>query len=198
MSVINKVAIAYSKWHDEIGLVALSVEEKTIQVRAAKTWTKKQINLVPTDVINFCNRFNLNTLGVDLEIGHDIIDKLKQNITIHKMHLGKNTKDFDEDEDVLDKIEVTDWLISLRQNLQFLFPKNPSSGVQELERQLEIYAITRSESGRLDMFAPSDEKDSLVRALLIAAKSCKPHITNIEENVTVGGAIDFHKEDLIQ
>ena len=123
MSVINKVALAYSKWHDEIGLVALSVEEKTIQVRAAKTWNKKQINLVSTDVINFCNRFNLNTLSVDLEIGHDIINKLKQNITTHKVHLGKNTKDFDEDEDVLDKIEIADWIISLRQNLQFSISK---------------------------------------------------------------------------
>ena len=194
---MNKVAIAYSKWHDEVGLVALRVEEKTIQVRAAKVWNKKQINSVSTDVINFCNKFNLNTISVDLEIGHAIIDKLRQNITTHKVHLGKKTN-FEDDEDVLDKIEVADWLISLRQNLQLLFPKNPSDGVQELERQLELYAITRTESGRLDMYAPSDEKDSLVRALLITARACKPHITNIEENVTVGGAIDFHKEDLIQ
>ena len=138
---------------------------------------------------------------MDLEIGHDIINKLKQHITTHKVHLGKNTKDFEEDEDVLDKIEVADWLISLRQNLQFLFPKKPSDSVQELERQLEIYAITRSESGRLDMYAPADEKDSLVRALLISARACKSHITNIGENITVGGAVDFDHnafEDLIQ
>ena len=106
------------------------------------------------------------------------------------MTTQKNVKDADEIEKIqtMDKIEMVQFMLTLRQKHQVEFPPDPSVSAQQLERQIVLFAEKKTEAGSIDYFAPGNELDNLPKALLIACFAARKYLDK-PSPVYVGGQI---------
>ena len=188
-------AIAHSKHRNAIGLVAVQIDtkQKLVYVKLARQWSRDKINIIPAEISKLYQKIQWGTTYIDQLTGQHFIQDLKR---IHHMPLKiintqKNLREPAEIEkiQVMDKIEMTQFMLTLRQNHQVKFPENPSETMMELESQMPIYSEHKTEAGGVDYYAPGDEKDNLTKALLIDCFAARKYLRIGNVGGYVGGAM---------
>ena len=173
---MRNAAISYSKLREDFGAVGIRVMNNRIGVEFARRWHATEVKNMVNDMIHAYGRVNWNDTFIDQITGEYLINMLKrrgmpmQIITTNK--LSKNAKDIEKIR-VMDKIEMADFLRALKHNEQLRFPKKPSVHMQKLEAQVPMFSKHTTEAGSIDYYAPGEEPDDLVRALLIACFSVR-------------------------
>lgn len=69
---------------------------------------------------------------------------------------------------LMDKVEMADYMLNLKQNHRIKFLKNMTPEILELKRQLEVFAQFKTDAGRRSLRAPGQDHDDLVMALMLA------------------------------
>ena len=192
---LRLAAIIHSKHRNMFGLVGTEIdtEKKKAYVKLARQWSRTKINEIPSEVSRIYQKIKWKTTYVDQLTGQHFIQDLKSNhVPVSVITTQKNLKDPHDIEriKVMDKIEMVQLMLSLRQNHQVEFPPAPSKSMTELEEQFALFTEHKTEAGNIDYFAPGEELDSLVKALLINCFAARKYLTVKEIGVCVGGQID--------
>ena len=67
----------------------------------------------------------------------------------------------------MDKIEMTQLMLSLKLDHRIQFPTNPGESMKDAISQIELFTEHKTEAGGIDYYSPGDELDSLTKALMI-------------------------------
>ena len=180
--IAKLAAISHSKHRNEFGIVGIEVntKEKKIRVKLARQWPREQLNEIPLHIADLHEKKQWQDTYIDQLTGEHLIREIKRkhNLNIRVITTQKNLKD-PHDIDrvrVMDKVEMVQWMIVMGQNHQIEFPPNPSKSMKELEIQMNVFAEKTTEAGGTDYFAPGDEYDNLVKALMIACFAARKQI----------------------
>ncbi len=169
-------AIHSGKHRKSYSFVGIEFDQKKdkIFVKMAKRWIGREFTKSINDITSMFLRFKLIEIVVDQNnMGEHNIQKLKQkhNIPISVINTQKNLKD---PQDVrtaktMDKIEMVDWFVNAKEEHKIIFQKNTKdTQMLELEKQVSIFAEKMTESGTVDYYAPGEEYDDMVLALILA------------------------------
>ncbi len=185
-------AIAHSKFRNAIGLVGIEIdpEKNKIRVRLAKQWNRTQLNIIPDEIGALHNKIKWGETYIDQQTGQHFIKSLKQEqeMPLRVITTQKNLKDADEIErtKIMDKIEMAQFMLQLRQNHVIEFPEKPSKDMIELEEQVALYMEHKTEAGTIDYYAPGEELDSLIKGLLIACFAARKFLSGDNEVIVMG------------
>ncbi len=172
------VGIAHSKHRNAIGLVGIEVipEERLARVKLARQWPRSELNQVPEQIADLYFKYKWHRTHVDQLVGQYMIKYLKQRgmplRVISTKKDMKNPADIEKIK-VMDRVEMTHFMIMLKQNRQIEFPPSPPETVRELESQMALFTEHKTEAGTVDYYSPGDEKDNLTKALMIACFSAR-------------------------
>lgn len=175
-------AIAHSKKRNAFGLVGIEIDVKLkkIYVKLAKQWDRDQIDQMPYEIAEMFKRFNWGDTYIDQQTGQGLITELKRDyrMILRVITTQKNVRNPDDIEKsmIMDKVEMTQFMVSLKLKHMVEFPPKPSPTMMDLEGQIALYTEHATESGSIDYFAPGEEKDNLTKALLIACFAARKHI----------------------
>ena len=200
-NIISLAAIAHSKKRNAIGLVGvdIDIELKKVYVKLARQWPRTMINEIPYKIAELFEKIRWGNTYIDQLTGQHFITDLKtRKMPLRIINTQKNLKEPDDIERIItmDKIEMTQFMVVLRQNHQVLFPDNPSKTMKELEDQMPLYSEHATEAGNVDYYAPGDEKDNLTKALLIDCFAARKYLTG-EITEHVGGIAYVKNSSLI-
>jgi len=199
---IKLAATAHSKHRNAIGLVGVEIDPKLkkVYVKLARQWSRSMISEIPNEISKLYIKVKWGDTYIDQQTGQHFISDLKRihHIPLKIISTQKNLKDPDEIEriKIMDKIEMTQFMLSLRQNHQVEFPANPSDTMQELESQMPLYSEHKTEAGNVDYYAPGDEKDNLTKALLICCFAARKYLVFGDIETYVGSQISEPENSL--
>jgi len=187
-------ALSHSKHRNAFGLIGIEVdvEKKIIHVRLAKQWRREEINQIPSDIAQAFSQIKWDSQYMDQKIGEHLIKaiKIKAEFTIKVITTQKNLKDPEgiEDIKILDIIEMTQFLLQLKINHQIQLPENPGKTMRILESQIALFTEHKTEAGGIDYYAPGDEMDNLIRALMICCFAVR-NILQGEFSIPIAGPV---------
>ena len=200
---MKRAAIAFSKLRNEIGLVAIEVnEEKRMVVpKYAKQWKIQEAEKMAKETAKLYKFFKWGDTYIEQESGEHLIMLLKKHyeLPIKVITTGKKVKDPKKIDrlKVMDKIEMTEFLQRLRLNGQLRFVMSPPKYMKELEEQIPYFTKHATEAGSIDYYAPGKEPDNMVRALMIACFSVRK-ILQGDDGLGYYGSIDTSIPDINQ
>ena len=196
---MKNVAIAYSKLRDTIGLVGgeIRISEKNAYVKLVRQWDSKDINQVAPDIAALYQKFKWDSTIIQQETGEYLINSLRKeyHIPLKVITTQKKVKEPKEIQKirVMDKIEMTEFLRKLKLNNQIKFPEKTTTNMQKLEAQMPFFAKHTTEAGGIDYYAPGEEPDDLVTALMIFCFSGRRALLG-DDGIAYAGVLDGGSE----
>lgn len=194
--MIRQAAIAHSKHRNMFGLVGVEIShrQKKVFVKLVRQWPREQINHIHNEISTLYNNVKWGETYIDQQTGQHFIQNLtNNNMNLRIITTQKNLKDPAQIEYVriMDKIEMVQLMIVLKQNHQIVFPKNPTHTMKQLEEQIAIFSEHKTEAGSVDYFAPGQELDNLTKALMINCFAARTYLLDIEPDDIQGTVTDY-------
>ena len=135
--------------------------------------------------------------AIDQLAGHHLIQELaSKGLPVAPYTTQKDLKDPKGIErlETIDRVEQVQFTIWLRQVRALRWPRSPSPHVQALEEQVAQFAEHKTEAGSVDYYAPGEERDELVKALLAALFSARVLLERGRPSQGYYGAVDLGTE----
>jgi len=175
-----------------IGFIGIEVDENlTVNVRLAKQWKRSQINQIPQELHDAYSKIKWSKLYIDQLTGEHFIKDIKRHgISVKVITTKKNLDEPDDIERllVMDKIEMTQLMLSLKLDHRIQFPQNPSPTMKEAITQVELFTENKTEAGGIDYYAPGDEFDCLTKSLMICCFAVR-NILAGDNGIHIGGVL---------
>ncbi len=194
------VALAHSKHRNMIGFIGIKVDENLkVHVKLAKQWSRNQINQIPQELKTAYSKIKWNRFYVDQMVGeHFIKDINRHGIRTDVITTKKNMNDPDDIERllVMDKIEMTQLILSLKLDHRIQFPSNPGKTMQEAINQVELFTEHKTEAGGIDYYSPGDELDNLTKSLMICCFAVRKILAG-DDGSHVGGVFGKRKNSIL-
>ena len=166
--------------HFTIVGIEVSLESKKIYVKYVKRWKGRSFIKPGKEIPLIYLQHKIKHIFVDQNnIGEHIIRKLKDdNVTLKVITTSKILKDPKKiiKAKTMDKTEMVSWFVNSKELHQIIFPEKRNSNVMELERQLSIFSEHKTESGNIDYFAPGEENDDMILALILACFGARNYL----------------------
>ena len=185
-------AITHSKHRDAIGLVGISINAKTKKVHPSlvRQWSRDNINTVPSEINTLYQKIKWEQTYIDQLTGEHFINELKNDyqIPLSVINTKKNLIDPKDIRKIktMDKVEMTQFMLVLKQNHQIEFSTQPSIHMKELEHQWSLFSEHKTEAGNVDYYSPGDELDNLIKSLMIACFAARNILTGNTAPVYAG------------
>lgn len=170
------------KMRDSSYLVGLSVDKRIANILGAKRWTGDDYLKIEGDVADIHAKKPFDFIMVETNnVGVHVYEVLK-----HKYHLpvypvttSKDLKDPKKQAGykVMDKNAMVKVMLQWFSEDALLFPKTLTPELQELKRQLSIFAEHRTESGSFSYYAEGNEHDDGVMGLMLACFKARAYMT---------------------
>lgn len=167
------VALSYTKLRTAFGMVGIEVDsqKKTAYVRLAKLWKREDMNAIPSTIKEINSKVKWDMTFADQLIGQHLIRSVEHSLgfEVQTITTQKNLKDPEDIELIktMDMTEMTQLTLSLKQDHKIQYPKNPTADMEDLIKQTAMFSEHSSEQGTIAYFAPGDELDCLIKALMI-------------------------------
>ncbi len=183
---VKLAGLAHSKLRNAIGFVGIEANpmEGTINVKLAKHWDRKDINSVAPDVAEMYNKFNWTNTIVDLAVGEGLLATMRRkSIPMRVIFIKNKVTDVTEIRRVkqMDLIDMVQYMLQLKLAHKIKFPIKPTPSMQVLEDQTALYAEHSTEAGGIKYYAPGDEMDDLIKALITVSFACRPFLQDSVE-----------------
>ncbi len=160
--------------------IEIDVIERIAFVRFAKQWKRNDMDKIPSDVKKYHDKIQWNSTYGDQLVGQHLLKAIEYeaDISIFAINTQKNIKEPEEEESIkrMDLIEMTQFLLSLKQIHKIQFPKKPSPDMIHLIRQTEMFSEIITERGTVDYYAPGEEPDCLIKSLMICCFAGRQYI----------------------
>jgi len=167
------VAISYTKLRTAFGMVGIEVdsEKKIAYVRLTKLWKRENMNSIPQTLKDINSKVQWDMTFADQLVGQHLIRAMEHSLgfEVQTITTQKNLKDPENIEliKVMDMTEMTQLTLSLKQDHKIQFPPKPTEDMEELMKQTAMFTEHSSEQGTIAYYAPGDELDCLIKALMI-------------------------------
>lgn len=185
-------AISHSKHRNMIGLIGIEVDDDLlVHVRLAKQWSRNEINQIPREIADAHSKIKWDKMYIDQSTGeHFIHDIKKHNLSVDVITTKKNLNEPDDIDRllVMDKIEMTQLMLSLKLNHRIQFPTNPGETMKDAISQVELFTEKKTEAGGIDYYSPGDELDSLTKSLMMCCFAVR-NILAGDDGVVVMGPV---------
>ena len=191
---MRNVFVSHDKMRSNIGAVGATAKHNMVHINMAKRWDVKHTNGFLDDMFEMYQEIGWDNTYMDQELGEYIIQDLKQRgIPVKVITTQKNLKDAKKIERVLvmDRIEMAEYLRSLKLAGKVKFAKNPSPALQQIEVQMPMFAKHTTEAGGVDYYAPGEEPDDLIRSLIGVCFSVRRMIVIGAGGHTVLGGVRY-------
>jgi len=160
--------------------IEIDLATRTPYVRLAKQWKREDMDKIPGDVKELYEKIKWNTTYADQLVGQHLLKGIEyeSEISIFAINTQKNIKEPEEEEGMkrMDLIEMTQFMLSLKQVHKIQFPKKPTKDMIDLIRETEMFSEKITEQGTVNYYAPGDETDGLVKSLMICCFGGRPFI----------------------
>ena len=176
---IRITAITYTKLRDQIGMVGISIQPTVEQgmvafVKLARHWEQatQKMPTLPDTVHRMWQRAKWGQTYIEQETGEHLIESLHAGhgvpvTTITTRKLITEPTDITNIK-VMDRVEMTEYLSLLLLTHKVVFPPAETSvSITALETQMPFWSRHTTEAGAVDYYAPGEEPDDLVRALMV-------------------------------
>ena len=167
------VAISYTKLRTAFGMVGIEIDsqKKIAYVRLAKLWKRENMNNIPYAIKEINSKVKWDMTFADQLVGQHLIRAMEHSLgfEIQTITTQKNLKDPEDIEliKVMDMTEMTQLTLSLKQDHKIQYPKEPTKDMEDLMKQTAMFSEHSSEQGTISYYAPGDELDCLIKALMI-------------------------------
>lgn len=166
-----------------IGMVGIEInlDTRITEIRFAKQWSRDNMSVIPHDVKKYYSKIKWDTTYADQLVGQHILKSIEYeaDLSIFAINTQKNIKEPEEEEGMkrMDLIEMTQFLLSLKQVHKIQYPKGNRTGdMQQLINQTEMFTENISEQGTVNYYAPGNEFDCLIKSLMICCFAGRPFI----------------------
>lgn len=142
----------------------------------ARSWLRAELPGIAPEIARGWKRLRWDFTIADVLNGEHLLRELRGlGVPIRTITTEKDLKDQKPIEDLvrLDKIEQVQFALWLRGSGRLRWPLNPSDRMKALENQVAMFTEHRTEAGSVDYYAPGEERDELVKALLAALFSAR-------------------------
>lgn len=185
-------AISHSKLRKTFGLVVcgLKQDNKKLYVGHAMQWSRNDLQVIIPKIKKLQEKLGWNHIIIDQQSGQHFIKSLKlAELNVNVISTQKNIKDEKQIEnlEILDKIEMTQLFLTLKNNHQIIFPENDS--MKLLEDQVPIFSEHITEAGTADYYASGEEPDDLIKSLIMCGFSYRKELTEDVDISFAGGAM---------
>lgn len=181
---MRRAALAYTKNRSRLGLAGIQASQGLAEVVLAREWPSEDIPRVAGEIAALHERNDWGQTFIDLEAGDYLAGMLRREaLPVQVITSQKKVKDASKIQGlrVMDRIEATEFLRKLKLAGQLKWPARPSGEMRLLEAQMPFFSKHVTEAGAVDYYAPGEEPDGLVRALII---SCFAARQVIEQGMT--------------
>ncbi len=183
-------AISHSKHRNMIGFIGIEVDDDLlVNVRLAKQWSRNQINQIPMEIADAYSKIKWDKMYIDQLAGeHFIHDIKKHDLPVDVITTKKNLNEPDDIERllVMDKIEMTQLILSLKLKHRIQFPQEPGETMKEAISQMELFTENKTEAGGIDYYAPGEELDSLTKSLMICCFAVRNILAGDDCTIVMG------------
>jgi len=161
------------KQKDSFAYVVIEQEGVGIRVKGAKRWLGRQYVEVERELLQIHNSKPCDYYILELNnTGQHVYEVLKNemNLPILGVTTTKDIKDLIKKDSltVMDKNEMVRHMMHWFQEGVIRFPFRSTPELEELKRQLSIFAEHKTEAGNMSYYADGQEHDDLVMALMLA------------------------------
>ena len=177
--------------------VEIDLATKVVFVKLAKQWKRDEMAKIPGDVKILYEKIKWNTSYADQLVGQHLLKEIEygSEISIFAINTQKNIKEPEEEKGMkkMDLIEMTQFMLSLKQTHKIQFPNTQSTkkrtkDMSDLMREIEMFSEKITEQGTVNYYAPGDETDGLVKALMICCFGGRPFIEKAIPFMIVSGS----------
>lgn len=160
------------KNRDYFAFVIIEVTDK-ITVKGARQWKKQAYTDIEQKIAKYHTQYDFDHIVIELNnTGEHVVEVLvrQYGLPIVPVTTSKDLKDIKKIAGIktMDKNEMVGWLSKMFQDNKIVLPIKGSKDMQELKRQINIFAEKRTEAGSISYYAPGSEHDDLVMALMLA------------------------------
>lgn len=163
-----------------IGMVGIEIGlDKIAYVRLAKQWKREEMEKIPIDTKSIHDKVKWNTTYADQLVGQHLLKSIEYeaDISIFAINTQKNIKEPEEEGmKRMDLVEMTQFLLSLKQVHKIQWPPKPTHDMLQLFQQTEMFTENITEQGTVNYYAPGEELDCLIKALMICCFAGRPYI----------------------
>lgn len=175
-----------------LGLVGIEADPvaRTATVSMARQWDVQDIPRMAAELASMYARNGWGATFMEASTGEYMIKALRRaGMPVRVVISQKKVSDLGMIERLvrMELIEATEFLRKLKLNGQVRFPRRPSDHMARLEAQMPFFSKHVTEAGSVSYFAPGEEPDDLVRALIIACFSCRAELEGTTGGTFVGG-----------
>ena len=167
------IAFSHTKKRNVIGMIGIEInsKEKIVYVRLAKSWKRDDMEYIPPQVKALYDKIKWDTTYADQLVGQHLLKGIEYEtgINIFTINTQKNIKEPEEEDGIkrMDQTEMVQFFLSLKLIHKIQFPKKPLKDMHDLIQQTEQFKETITEQGTVSYYAPGDELDCLIKALMI-------------------------------
>jgi hypothetical protein len=171
------------KIRDSFFIVGTEIKQNKLYVRLAVQRTGKAYKQVCAEFAELSRKHNFKFNLIEANnTGQFVIEELQQ--VHHIPVIGvTTTKDIKDEKkkgivEKMDKNENVKWFLNMKAEHRIIFPvdKKCSPAMLELKRQIAIFAEHRTEAGTVSYYAPGEEHDDGVMALMINIQKVKQYL----------------------
>ena len=186
-----------------IGMVGIEIINEIIMIRLAKQWKRDDMAQIPLFTKQVFPKIKWDATYAEQLVGQHLLKQIEMaaDVNINAVNTQKNIKEPEEEDDPqkrMDLIEMTQFTLSLKQTHSIQFPKNPTNDMAQLIHQTELFTENITEQGTVNYYAPGEELDCLVKALIIACFASRPYVENtqIPPVIVMGSAQEKPKPNI--
>ncbi len=187
-------AISHSKLRKTFGLVVcgLDKDNRKLYVGYYLQWDRNDLDEITSRIKQLHEKLGWTHIIIDQQSGQHFIKSLKsEGLRVKVISTAKNVKEVKgiEKLQVLDKIEMTQLFLTLKNKHQIIFPENDS--MKLLEDQVPIFSEHITEAGTADYYAAGEEPDDLIKSLIMCGFSYRKQLTQKYNISHVAGVIHY-------
>lgn len=152
-------------------MVGIEVVDQKIYIRGARAWNGKAYLQVENDVAKIHEKKPFDYYIVEKNnVGVHVIEVLKyvKHLPIISVTTSKDIRNPEQHPNVMDKNDMTKWMLILHQQGDLVFPSLDNKHTAELKRQLSLFEEHKTGAGTVSYSATKGERDDMVMALMLA------------------------------
>jgi len=190
MTAVRIAGLDSGKSRDSSALVGVHVEDGVVKILNAKRWLGRNYIDVENEIARIHRLHPFQFLMVEINsVGAHVYEvlKYKHNLPAFPVTTSKDIKDLKKQagEKTMDKNAMVKLMLEWFADERLVFPISTNSELDELKRQLSIFAEHRTESGNISYYAEGSEHDDLVMALMLACFKARVYMRDRKRHVTV-------------
>ncbi len=185
------VAFAPTKRRSHFGMVGIEIDPDIpiAYIRLAKLWKREDMNQIAPQTKAMYSKIKWSATYALQTVGEHLLKSIEMEtgINVFPITTQKNLKEPSDIEKIaiMDEIEMTQLLLSLKQDHKIQYPPKPTGDMEKLIAETEMFTENISEQGAVSYYAPGAETDGLIKALMICCFAGRNSLQELSDEIIV-------------